>query len=210
MPTLGSVHATVSRWLRRGNVFDVDIPDAVRMAARSLERNYTFKYMEQYVTFTIVAAATEPRAVNLPDTKVKKIQWIRVTQDNGEFAELTSVDPKDVKRIDNGQPERYWLDGMEYIWFDRTPDKDYPCEMFYDRYTTWPTALDQTNWLIDNADDALVGHALSHFKILARLPPDMRTEIDSLVVRAMNELLRADQEFRDANTSLVMSYGKIY
>ena len=47
--------------------------------------------------------------------------------------------------------------------------------MFYDRYTTWPTALDQTNWLIDNADDALVGHALSRFKFLARLPPDMRT-----------------------------------
>ena len=221
MPTLGTVHATVSRWLRRGNVFDADVPNAVRMAARSIERNYTFKYMETYVTFTIPAVAIEPRAINFPDTKVKKIQFLKVRGADGSFTDMMKMDPRDLKIVATGQPLRYWLDGNDYIWFDKTPDVDYSAEMFYDRYTTWPTSadsttdppfdwLDSTNWLIENGDDCLAGHALSHMKILARLPMDARQEIDELVTRSMGELLRADQELRQENTSEVMGYGKVY
>jgi len=221
MPTLRSVHATVSRWLRRGNVFDIDVPDAVRMAARSIERNYTLKYMETYVTFTIPAVAIEPRAINFPDTKVKKIQFLKIRGADGEFRDLTAMDPRDLKVVETGEPRRYWLDGNDYIWFDSTPDKDYQAEMFYDRYTTWPTSADSTvdppfdwldskNWLIENADDCLAGHALSHMKILARLPMDMRQSIDELVSRSMGELLRADQELRTENTSYAMNYGRVY
>ncbi len=221
MPTLRTVHATVSRWLRRGNVFDVDVPDVVRMAARSIERNYTLKYMETYVTFTIPYVAIEPRAINFPDTKVKRIQSIKILGADGGLSDLKAMDAKDLKLIETGQPMRYWLDGMDYIWFDRTPDVDYQAEMVYDRYTTWPTSADSTvdppfdwldskNWLIENADDCLVGHSLSHMKILARLPMDMRQSIDDLVSRSMGELLRADQELRQENTSEVMNYGRIY
>lgn len=210
MPTLGDIHGTVSRWLRRGDVFNVDIPGAVRMAARSIERNYTLKYMEAYVTFTIPIISTEPRAINLPDTKVKKIQFIKIIQDDGGFYDLTQMDPKDLKKIETGQPLRYWLDGMEFIWFDRTPNKDYNAEMLYDKYTNWPTDLTKTTWLTDNAEEMLVGHALSHLKIIARLPPDIRTEIDNLVARGMAEMIAADEEFRNANSSLVMAYGRVY
>lgn len=209
MPTLGSVHASVSRWLRRGNVFDADIPDLVRMAARSIERNYTLKYMERYVSFVISSLGTEPRAINLPSKRIKKIQSIRLPLENGKFFSLRLIDPRELHSNRTGMPEGYWLDGMDYIWFDNLPDKDYPAEMVYDEYTAWPTALDATNWLIENADDLLVAHTLTHFKVLARLPPDARQEINEMVVRAMNELVRADEELRGANLSVVMNYGVV-
>ena len=217
MPTLGNVHSTVSRWLRRGNVFDVDVPDMVRLAARSVERNYTLKYMERYVTLTLSATSTEPRAISMP-LRVKKIHFIKILGEEGKFHDLFQIDPREFGAVGIGQPKRYWLDGVDYIWFDKTPDKDYPAEMMYSRYTDWPTSaldtdtfsyLDSTNWLTENADDILVGHALTHAKILARLPADIRQEIDALVVRAANELVRADEELRNANSSLVMNYGVV-
>lgn len=213
MPTLGEVHDTVSRWLRRGNVFDVDVPGAVRMAARSIERNYTLKYMEQYVSFVIPSVAIEPRAINFPDTKVKRIRSIKIIGADGEARDLTSMDPLDFKFAPLGEPRRYWLDGMDYIWFDHVPDVDYPAEMVYDRYTTWPVGAnieDVVNWLTENADDMLVAHALNHLKIVARLPPDIREEITSFILRAEGELIRADEELRFANTSEVMAYGRVY
>jgi hypothetical protein len=191
------------------------------MAARSIERNYTLKYMERYFTFQILTTVAEPRVINFRDTKVKKIHWIRIPGADGDVCDLKQVDPKDVRVIGRGQPERYWLDGVDFIWFDKIPDQDYPGEIYYDRYTTWPTPadsttdppfrwLDSTNWLTDNADDMFVGHTLRTLRSFARLPPDVRQEIDSMVVRGMKELIGADEELRHANTSWAMQYGKVY
>lgn len=208
MPTIAGLHTLISETLNRGSRYDAYIPSRVRQAALWLERNYSFKYMERYVSFTATATGAEPRILPMPSA-VKKIDFIRFGPYDNDWHYLTLVDPRDVidtEPDENGRPSGYWLDGMDHIWMDAAPEEDMVGEMSYVQYTTWPTDYTQTNWLVTYGEDVLLARAMVHLAPVVRMSPLLVQEYNALLTDGLRTLVGADEEMRQANRDERMQY----
>ena len=103
--TLSELHAEVSRAIARGTAYDTRIPAYTRMAARYIERNYTFQYMNIFATFNVDADATEPRLITLP-ARMKKDIFVRLTLEDGEYQPLQKIDPQQQHELIEDVPTR--------------------------------------------------------------------------------------------------------
>lgn len=207
--TLGTILDMVSEEINRGSVYDSIIPNYIRHAALWFERNYTMKYMERFVEFTIDPEASNPRALPFPETP-KAIKFFRIPRDDGRYWYLKKIEPVAVPTWDEDEiPHAYWLDGVDYIWLDRVPDQEYSAEMSYDRYTTWPTDTSATNWLIQYAEDWLVSRTL--YLIAGRVRNPQLGDMHKLRSdEALRTLLLSDEELRYSNQDAQMNFGKVY
>lgn len=204
--TLGELHTLVSSSIARGTTLDAQIPAFVRMAARWLERNYTFKYMERFRQFTFDTTATEPRRITMASGRVKKIEMARGVYTDGSFQKQKQIDPEELNSIQEGMPKSFWLDGVNCIVFDKTPDENYTEEMKIIEYTSWPTATSAETWLTVNAEDLLLARAMMHMAPFLR-DPKVIQYWKELYSTSLQTVLNADQELRDGARSDVMNYA---
>ncbi len=165
--TLGEFHTLMSDALGRSTSLDSVIPRRVEMAARWLERNYTFQYMRQWKTFEVDSSSTYPHIVSLHDLRLKKIETIRRrnTETDGTFTfdrPLKLLHPSDRESRPLGNPESYWLNGLSSLIFNSVPDEDMTFEAHVQAFTIWPasTYTGWTHWLLDNATQLLLCRAL--------------------------------------------------
>lgn len=203
--TLTEFHTLVSATIARGTSLDAQIPSAARRAARWLERNYTFKYMERYSEFVISSTANFPRIISLPSANLKSIRFVRIKLENGEFVYLDQIDPRDVSSNPNDIPLRYWLDGVSYLYLDATPTRDYNAEMGWNSYTAWPTDSGASNWLLDNGEDWLLYATLVEMSTFLRDPQLFqlyKTQRDE----ALRTLLLADEQLRELSQPARMQF----
>lgn len=202
---LGEMHSLVSEAIGRSTAYDTQIPGYVRRAARFLERNYTFQYMNIYSTFPLDADAAEPRLITLPSA-LKKDRLIRIVKSDGEYQDLRKGDPSDVKALLTEIPSIYWLSGDDKIWLGQTPAEDYSCEIYWTKYTTWPTDLGQTTWLLTNAEDVLLAQTMvmmsPHLK-----DPDVLQLWSGNLTTCLKSLIDADSDLEFSNKPAVMNYG---
>lgn len=203
---LSELHTEISRAIARGTAYDGRIPAYARMAARYIERNYTFQYMNILATFEIDKDAVEPRLITLP-TRMKKDTLVRLVLDDGSYQNLQKIDPQQQHLLETVDPPTgYFLSGDDRIWLAQIPQEDYDAEIFYTRYTTWPTALDGTNWLLTNAEDVLIAQSMVFLAPLLR-DPDALGLWKGMLDMAMKSLLDADLELEFSNKPAVMQYG---
>lgn len=163
--TLGEFHTLVSDALKRGTSVDSLIAKRVEMAARWLERNYTFQYMHQWRTLEIDSAATYPHIISLYDLEVKSVKLLRrrITGDDGTYRfnrPLLQVRPEDRETRPTGEPESYWLNGVSSIVLNRVPDEDMTFEAHLVQFTKWQSSTSWTHWLLDNATHLLLCRTL--------------------------------------------------
>lgn len=203
--SLGAFHTAVSTEINRGTQLDTYIVDATRRAARFLENNWNWSYMERYVTFTIDASAPQPRSVQIP-TLLKKIEFLRINNSDGSFDYLYQVDPKNVTARLESKPSGYWLDGRDYLWLDNTPTVDYTAEMGYLQFTDWPTDTNEAPWLVVNGEGLLLAQTMIYLAQRAREPKyvQLYSPMRDLELQALQ---RADQDYRETNASDKMIYG---
>lgn len=166
---LSAIHSRISEILNKGSMLDTQIVSEVALSALWLERNYSYNYMERYVSFVTDITVAYPRALSLP-TRLKSIGFIRYTNDDGEYIHLKRIRPDDVTKVETGSPTAYWLDGYDYIWLDNTPDKEYSMEMKCVSLTSWPADTSAEPWLAIYAPDVLIG------KTVLSLSPWLRDE----------------------------------
>lgn len=211
--TLAEFHTQVQNELKRGTSQNALIPAWTKRAARWIERNYTLQYMRRFVSFSTDPDAAEPRALPLPETRMKQIDFMRIVSDAGEalddYAYLSKCDPQDVLGALEKQPTRYWLDAYDYIWLDYTPDVIYGMEMSYSRYTTWPTDTSETPWLVDNAEDALLARTMLYAAPAVRMSAAMKADYREMLQDGLQTLIGADRDLAETNTSRVMNYGRL-
>ncbi len=202
---LSDLHSRISRAIGRGSAYDTEIPAYVKEAALYIERNYTFQYMNRYSTFNLDADAAQPRLITLP-TRIKRDNVIRIVGTDGEYGYLTKVDPYQQKSLVTEQPSGYYLDGDTRIWLAQIPAEDYPCEIFWTAFTTWPTDYSNEPWLAANASDVLMAQTMvdmaPHLK-----DPDLITMWEGKLRMHMKSLLDADLELQEGNKSAAMNYG---
>lgn len=202
---LQTFHSEVSRAIARGTAYDGRIPAYARMAARYIERNYTFQYMNVLATFEIDADASEPRLITLPE-KMKKDTLVRLVLEDGCYQNLQKIDPHQQHELLTEVPTGYFLSGDDRIWLAQVPEEDYDAEIFYTRFTTWPTAVDATNWLLTNAEDVLLAQTMIYMAPLLRDPDAMKLWGEMLQM-SMKSLLDSDFELEFTGKQSVMQYG---
>lgn len=145
--TLADVITLVEAALNKGTTYNSVVPGFVRKAAQWLEKNYTFKYMEQVDSsaFALVAA----QYVYTQPARQKRAKLWRITLSDGSFIDLTKVDPKDVggrqtRAIDSvtaadpTHPLAFYLQARTSFVLTFVPDTAYTAEFWYDQFSSWP------------------------------------------------------------------------
>lgn len=200
---LGEFHSLVSTSLRRGTSLDTVIPSYSKIACLWMERNYSFKYMENFRLLQLVAG---DRTVNIPtNRRVKSIEFIRLIDEEGGYTKLKKGNAEDFKGTETAAPTGYWLVGTRTIVFNNTPDEDLSGEAIFSEFTDWPTANTETHPLIDYGTDVLLYQTLIHMAAYLR-DAEMVQAYKALRDESINTLLRSEDETRFDGEALSMAY----
>lgn len=166
---LSQFYSDIEAELTRGTRYTSRIPQWVAAAGMWIERNYTLDYMWQFRTFTI-AAADGKRTVSFPEAngRVKRFEFLRMVKESSQ----ANVDaryhylngprhPKDITLVRSGDPDNFWLDGIQYLWLDAFVTEDRNFEIYYARITDWLNlALTDEPWLVNYAYDTLLARTM--------------------------------------------------
>lgn len=204
---LGDFTQLVRDNIKRGSAYDSIIPFGVASAALYLETNYSFKYMERFVSFSLSPDGDVPRALAQPSPHIKSIAFMRVVLDDGSFRGLSQIDPQQVSKVETAAPTAYWLDGAQYIWFDNTPDQLYTLEMSFSDYTPWPTDASATPWLLAYAAPLMLAQTMLELAPTLRTAPELVAMYKTQRDAHLAALLGAEEALRAANRSSAMLYG---
>jgi hypothetical protein len=108
------------------------------------------------------------------------------------------------------RPQRYWIDGgNSRLWLDNSPDQNYDAEIFYKRYTEWPTDTTAEPWLLLYAEDLMLAQTLLQLDTSLR-DEKMRMRAEKLSAEALRTLELADEEMVRTNREEVMLFGTAY
>lgn len=199
---LGTFKQNIRDEANKGKTLDNIIPAKIRQAAFFFEANYDLPYMRRYVEFVV-----SERSFQQPE-RIKKIEFLRQVRADGFFDYIPHIEPQDASSRDEGPPEGFWLDANEYVWFDNKPKEELTFELYYLRYTDWPTEDSASHWLLDFAEQAMVGQTM------LLLLPYMREQnlgqsYKLMRDEALNVMTRAQDEFDYSGMDTRMRYVPI-
>ncbi len=204
--TLGELISLVSSSIARGTSLDAQIPNFIRMAARWIERNNSFKYMERFGQFSFNTEANEPRRMTLPTDRLKRLEMVRGVYTDGSFQKQKHIEPVELNSIQSGMPKSFWLDGTSCLVFDKTPDENYVEELQWVEYTAWPTNAAAETWLLLHAEDLLLARTMMHMAPFMR-DQKLAAYWQELFTTSLNTVLHADADLRAGSRSDVMNYA---
>jgi hypothetical protein len=145
--TLQQFHAQVSSAIGRGTSFDDKIPDCVRRAARRLETEFSFAYMQQHASVPAGDMATEFLQELFGD-RIKKFIYVKATAVSAQGHENSVVIPKTqlinlVQRLDliSGFFTSFeTINRFDFGWY---------------AYTDWPESLSASPDLLQSYESLL-------------------------------------------------------
>lgn len=211
--SLGDFHTMAAEETSQASLVANRVVSATRQAARWIERNAEMQYMRRFVTFTVDASAEYPRTLPLPgkpDTDgdsmgFRSFGFVRFVLSDGSFHYLNYVDPRDVTAVESKRPTGFWMDGVDYLWFDNTPPEDYEGELYYVKYSAWPTDTSSTHWLLNNAEDVILGQTLIFLGSYLN-EPEIKAHGMEMRTEGLATLLTADADLRSAHKDYQMVY----
>lgn len=167
MPTtLSEFHTLVRDAIGRSTELDTAIALRTKLAARWLERNYTFQYMRDWRVLSLSASATYPYIISLAGLEVKRVELLRSrsADDAGtgyKFSRpLKQLKPGDRETRSAGVPESFYLNGVSSLVLNSIPEEDMTFEGHFQLYTQWGSADGWTHWLLENATQLLLSRTL--------------------------------------------------
>jgi len=200
---LGEFHSIVSLSVKRGDTLDTVIPGLAKMACQWMERNYSFKYMEQVRVLQVEQGI---RTIPLQSNQaVKKISFVRMISSTGEYTYLKRASPRDFTSVTVGESQGYWLAGNHTIVLENVPGEPLVGEALFDCYTEWPTEVSETHPLLQTASDVMM------YQVLMMLSAHMRDgrvfeAYKILRDEALNTLTRSEDELAYGGTDDAMAY----
>jgi hypothetical protein len=144
--SIATFEARVSRAIKRGKVYDNDIPAYAKDAVKTLEKGHNWKHMwtEEDVA---LATGVNYREIDL----LKSCQWIKLKTDDGVYHPVKKVSPIQLWALEEGSPGGYWMSDLTTVQFDRTPNSDLTLRYGYYLYSEYD---DDLPWL--NLDEGLL------------------------------------------------------
>lgn len=210
MTTLSEFTAMVSGEANQGTRLDSYIPNTIRRAARLIERNTDFLYMERFLELDLDVSVANPRFLPFPGVLTKKINFVRYEQSfpsttTRKYKYLASVDPINITTIEEGEsPSAYWISGDEtgtrYLILDQVGTENMTLEVHSVEFSTWPTQSTATHWLFDNAEDALLAKSMQLLAPYAN-EPDWVSFYNPMWEEGIRTLTMSDEGARHAGTA---------
>lgn len=209
MTTLAEFKAIVSAEANQGTRLDSYIPTVIKRAAKFIERNYNFLYMERFEELTLDLSAASPRFVPWPGDQTKKINFVRYGEtvsgsDQIRYVFLHHVDPIDILSVKSGSPQGYWQTGDEtgarFLVLDQIGTEDLTLEVHSVAYSTWPTADTAEHWLINHAEDVLLAQTMRMLSTYAN-EPDWFSAYKTMWTEGIRTLTIADEDARNSGTA---------
>lgn len=149
---LGQFHTRVARALARGTSLDTSIPTWVEEAVQDLESNYDFQYMKRWTEITVDPDADQPHIISLYNTPVKEVSLLRYyNSDTERWVDIKGPkNPQDRDTRPTGAPSSFWLNGVNGIVLDSTPDEELTLHAHLKVFSTWQPDQDTfEHFLID-------------------------------------------------------------
>jgi hypothetical protein len=138
--SIATFQQRVSRAIKRGNVFDKDIPGYAKDAVRTLEniRDWKHMWVEEEVVLT---AGTSSRTI----ARLKNLRYIKEVMDDGSLRRILKVSSEQVTGVStDATPSGYWLSAQTVVQFDASPGTDITLKYGYYLYSEYD---DNLPWL---------------------------------------------------------------
>ncbi len=222
MPTLGEFHTLVGQVFNLDDRMDAFIPAATRQAARWIERNQTIRYMKRTELYNKTGGTDNVLSIGAAGN-VKGLDAVAIYEENNYdnlIAELDHEDLINTQTADEGVPSAFDYrtiilasdtdpadDAEPEIILDIVPAINYSFAVNTVRYSTWPTSLTVTHWLLENAEDILLARTCIQLGPIAR-EPEITQFYSPLLNDGLQTLLSAEQEHAEpASRPRKMRFG---
>lgn len=203
---LGDLVTDILDEINKGAGITADqVKSKVRDALSVLEIANSWAYMDRFVEFTINLDAEQPRVLPVP-TGLKSIEFIRFLGDDGEYEYVTECNARDIAKLETGLPARYFKDGMEYLWLDKTPAEAYEGEMSYRKYTNWSSDNTFEPWIFKYFHVLVKYQTLIMFAPFLREPEQM-AHYEKLLSQSLKAAVDANEELEYSNQPASMQYS---
>lgn len=209
--TLGEFKSLLRDAIKRGNSFDSQLNGFARRAARWVEQNHTLHYMRR--RFTLLSVAGENTIVMPTNVPVKSIEYLRFDATDGTRYEMTKGDLSDPS-TSWVTPDRYaawpqyttvpthfYLDGNYALIFNHAFPEALTGQGIMARFSDFPTAENQTHWLLQYAEGLMLRQSMLEFMTDVR---DDRGFQATMMKRQedIQALMNADHEARWTGQSI--------
>lgn len=161
---LAAFHTDVANEIARGTTQSAKIPRWTRLAAKWLEQNYSFKYMEKHGVSLLDPEAVAPNVLTLPNTRIKSVTMVKPYQLQADGRKVFSkplpkADVRDVTSIDLGYPSGWWQVGNT-LHFDANPETTFNLDLVWLEYTDWPTDVNALPTLLERYENLLFAQVM--------------------------------------------------
>lgn len=187
--SIDSFYQRISRAIRRGKVYDEDIPGYAEDAVKQLEDSHDWKHMWTETTGAMVVGLNE---INLTpvstDAPIRNVRFISVVDTDGGEHPLKKTRRENVIGIEDGRPGAFWMKAQSLIGLDALPDEAYTYSIGYYRYSAFPLA-NTLGWL-EFGKDVLMAHTIVNMHPVLR-DDKLLQRWGKLVDKRVPELLQA-------------------
>lgn len=187
-------------------VTDAQVTTQIKNALNLLELEQSWEYMDRFVTFTFDITSAEPRALAFP-ARLKSFEFFRIIKDNGKFHYLDEKNPREFTSIETAIPDFYFKDGMEFIWVDNIPDKNYVGEISYSQFTRFENSETFEPWLFEAAPTLIKYNALLLMTAGFLREPELGKVYEKFATRALKAALDTNYELKYSNHKMQMGFG---
>jgi hypothetical protein len=208
--------------IKRGSTVDAEIRRAARQAVLWLERNNSFKYMERYDTYTLLANTASinmsPGGGVLAATeRLRKPLFIRHVSSavlNSLSAEesslLRQVDPLDFGQIDTAsRPKNFYISGRHtFKLVEYSTTESYDLEIGSVVYTDWSSVTPDTFApdVFELYEDVVLAQTMVMLAPTVRMDERQLTRWIGIRDQALHTALAEDEDLRQSMRSEIMSY----
>ena len=173
--SIAGFYERVSRAIRRGRVYDEDIPGYAADAVRELEDLQNWKYMEDELVLGLAASSTEITTALIgaalgeiaPYKTIKSVRHLAIRDTNNDEIPLRKRRREEIANaISSGRPGAYWTKSDTQIGLDATTDQTYSFVVIVYRYSGRPLG-DSLAWL-NIAEDLLIARTIRKMQPILR------------------------------------------
>lgn len=205
---LAAFKVDLRRAHKRGTALDADLNGAIRRAASWIEKNYTFQYMRRIFNITL---QPNQKDFDIADLKIKTVFGIRwdTLDTYGHYYKATKIEFDQLqypstRHYSHTTPTEFYLDGANTLVFTTMTSEALSGTGMLAQYSDFPQDDDESHWLLENAESALLCRAMLELGLISR-DDRMYAVFQQHLMDELKVALNADYETRYAGQDISVS-----